>query len=73
MASKLHLELALTPDGWRRDVVVRIDHGLSLGKEEPGRGETQSFSGVGLGASCCARTGVTTRQAAMAARPMTFM
>ena len=28
MASKLHLELALTPDGWRRDVVARIDHGV---------------------------------------------
>ena len=48
MASKLHLELALTPDGWRRDVVVRIDHGVILGLEEPGRGEAQRVSGVVL-------------------------
>ena len=48
MASKLHLELALTPDGWRRDVVVRIDHGVILGIEEPGRGEAQRVSGVVL-------------------------
>src|SRR5215204_4666018 len=48
MASKLHLELALTPDGWRRDVVVRIDHGVILGLEEPGRSEAQRVSGVVL-------------------------
>ena len=48
MASKLHLELALTPDGWRRDVVVRIDHGVILGLEEPGHGEAQRVSGVVL-------------------------
>ncbi len=39
MASKLHLELALTPDGWRRDVVVRINHGVILGIED----EADSF------------------------------
>src|ERR1044072_5223880 len=48
MASKLHHELALTPDGWRRDIVVRIDHGVILGIEEPGRGEAQRVSGVVL-------------------------
>src|ERR1044072_1836090 len=48
MASKLHLELALTPDGWRRDVVGRIDHGVILGSEEPGRSEAQRVSGVVL-------------------------
>src|SRR5882672_5562340 len=48
MASKLHLEMALMPDGWRRDVVVRIDHGIILGIEEPGDGEAQRVSGVVL-------------------------
>jgi formiminoglutamate deiminase len=48
MASKLHLDLALTPDGWRRDVVVRIDHGIILGIEEPGDGTAQRVSGVAL-------------------------
>jgi formimidoylglutamate deiminase len=48
MASKLHLELALTPDGWARDLVVRIDHGVILGVEEPGHGEAQRVSGVVL-------------------------
>ncbi len=46
MASKLHLELALLPDGWRRDVVVRIDHGIILGLEEPGDGAAQRVSGA---------------------------
>jgi formiminoglutamate deiminase len=48
MASKLHLEMALTPDGWRRDVVVRIDHGVIWSIEEPGHGEAQRVSGVVL-------------------------
>ena len=48
MASKLHLELALMSDGWRRDVVVRIDQGVILGIEEPGHGEAQRVSGVAL-------------------------
>ena len=46
MASKLHLDLALTPDGWRRDIVVRIDHGIILGIEEPGDGTAQRVSGI---------------------------
>src|SRR5258705_4177708 len=48
MASKLHLELALTPDGWRRDVVVRIDRGVIAGVEEPGDGAAERVSGVVL-------------------------
>lgn len=28
MASKLHLETALTPDGWRRDLVATIEQGM---------------------------------------------
>jgi formimidoylglutamate deiminase len=48
MASKLHLELALTPDGWRRDVVVRIDRGTIAGVEEPGDGAAERVSGVVL-------------------------
>ena len=46
MASKLHLELALTPDGWRRDVVVGIDHGVIASVEEPGDGPAERISGV---------------------------
>ena len=38
MASKLHLETALMPDGWRNDVVVRIDHGVIAAIEEAGLG-----------------------------------
>ncbi|CAN5902402.1 formimidoylglutamate deiminase [soil metagenome] len=48
MASKLHLEMALTPDGWRRDVVVHIDHGIILGLEAPGDGLAQRVSGIAL-------------------------
>jgi len=46
MASKLHLELALTPDGWRRDVVIRIDHGIIASVEEAGDGTAERVSGV---------------------------
>jgi formimidoylglutamate deiminase len=48
MASKLHLELALMPDGWRRDVVVKIDRGVIAGVEEPGDGAAERVSGVVL-------------------------
>src|ERR1700750_572478 len=48
MASKLHLELALMPDGWQRDVVVRIDHGIIMSVEEPGDGAAQRISGAVL-------------------------
>jgi len=48
MASKLHLELALTPDGWRRDVVIRIDHGVIASVEEPDGRPAERVSGVVL-------------------------
>jgi formiminoglutamate deiminase len=48
VASKLHLDLALTPDGWRRDVVVAIDHGLIAGVEEPGHGRAERIAGVAV-------------------------
>jgi len=34
MASKLHLETALTPDGWRHDLVATIEHGI-IARLEP--------------------------------------
>lgn len=46
MASKLHLETALTPDGWRHDVVVTIDHGSIVGLEPAGATNAQRVSGV---------------------------
>jgi formimidoylglutamate deiminase len=46
MASKLHLETALMPDGWRRDVVVRIEHGAIVGIEGPGSGAAERVSGA---------------------------
>jgi formiminoglutamate deiminase len=46
MASKLHFELALTPDGWRRDVVIGIDRGIIASVEEPGDGPAERVSGV---------------------------
>jgi hypothetical protein len=48
MASKLHLELALMPDGWRRDVVVGMDRGIIASVEEPGDGPAERLSGVVL-------------------------
>ena len=33
MASKLHLETALTPDGWQHDLVATIEHGIIVGLE----------------------------------------
>src|SRR3982075_4296899 len=46
MASRFHLELALTPEGWRRDVVIRIDHGIIDSVEEPGDRPAERISGV---------------------------
>ena len=47
MASKLHLETALMPDGWRNDVVVRVDHGVIAGIEEASPGAAADrISGV---------------------------
>ena len=48
MASKLHLETALTPDGWRRDVVIRIERGMIMGIEAPGDGPAERVSGVSV-------------------------
>ncbi len=48
MASKLHLETALMPDGWRQDVVVGIDHGVITSVEEPGDGTAERVSGIAL-------------------------
>ncbi|MFO1161460.1 MAG: formimidoylglutamate deiminase [Reyranellaceae bacterium] len=48
MASKLHLETALMPDGWRHDVVVGIDHGVIVSVEDPGDGAAERVSGVTL-------------------------
>ncbi len=42
MASKLHLETALTRHGWRQDVVVRIEHGVIDSIEDPGHGAPPS-------------------------------
>jgi formiminoglutamate deiminase len=46
MTSRLHFERALTPEGWRRDVVVRIDRGMIVGVEEAGDGVAERVSGV---------------------------
>jgi formimidoylglutamate deiminase len=48
MASKLHLELALMPGGWRRDVVIRINRGIIESVEEPGDGPAERVSGIVL-------------------------
>jgi formimidoylglutamate deiminase len=46
VASKLHLETALTPDGWRQDVVIRIERGMIVGIDAPGPGPAEHISGV---------------------------
>jgi formiminoglutamate deiminase len=46
MASKLHLETALTPEGWQRDLVVTIEHGLIERLEPAGAPDAQRVSGV---------------------------
>jgi formiminoglutamate deiminase len=46
MPSKLHLEMALLPDGWRRDVVITVDHGAIVGIEPAGAANAQRISGV---------------------------
>ena len=46
MASKLHLETALTPQGWQRDLVVTIEHGLIERLDPAGAAEAQRVSGV---------------------------
>jgi formimidoylglutamate deiminase len=52
MASKLHLETALTPQGWQRDVVVGVEHGVITTVEaagpgnNAGQGSADRISGV---------------------------
>ena len=46
MASKLHLETALLPDGWRNDVVMTVDHGVITAIEAAGSGPAERISGV---------------------------
>src|SRR5262245_27997548 len=46
MPSKLHLEMALLPDGWRRDVAITVDHGAIVGIEPAGAANAQRISGV---------------------------
>ena len=46
MASRFHLELALLPEGWRRDVVIRIDRGVIDSVEEPDDQPAERISGV---------------------------
>src|SRR5260370_19017786 len=46
VASKFHLETALTPDGWRDDVVIRIERGMIVGIEAPGHGPAERISGI---------------------------
>jgi formiminoglutamate deiminase len=48
MASKLHLETALMPDGWRQDVVIGIDQGIITSVGKPGDGAAERISGVAL-------------------------
>src|SRR4051812_26100644 len=46
MASKLHLEIALTPEGWRRDVIIRVEQGTIQGLEAPGDRAAERVAGV---------------------------
>jgi formiminoglutamate deiminase len=48
MASKLHLETALMPDGWRHDVVVTVEHGTITSVGAAGSGPAERISGVGV-------------------------
>ncbi len=46
MASKLHLETALMPDGWRQDVVLAVERGVITGIEAAGAGPAERIHGV---------------------------
>jgi formiminoglutamate deiminase len=48
MASKLHLETALLPDGWRHDVVITVDKGTISAIEPPGAGPAEKVSGIAV-------------------------
>jgi formimidoylglutamate deiminase len=46
MPSKLHLETALLAEGWRRDVVITVDHGAITSVEPAGAASAERISGV---------------------------
>jgi len=46
MPSKLHLETALLPDGWRQDVVITVDHGAITSVETGDAAGAERISGV---------------------------
>lgn len=46
MASKLHLETALLPDGWHDNVVVGLDNGIIVSLGDTGGGPAELISGV---------------------------
>ncbi|MEI7871134.1 MAG: formimidoylglutamate deiminase [Alphaproteobacteria bacterium] len=46
MASKLHLETALMPEGWRHDLVATIEHGIIVRLEPAGPAVADRISGV---------------------------
>ncbi|MEI6203708.1 MAG: formimidoylglutamate deiminase [Enhydrobacter sp.] len=46
MASKLHLETALLPDGWRTDVVVTVEQGVIAAIDAAGSGPAERISGI---------------------------
>lgn len=48
MASKLHLETALLPDGWRHDVVVTVEAGVITGIGPARRDPAERVSGVSV-------------------------
>jgi formimidoylglutamate deiminase len=48
MPSKLHLETALLPEGWRQDVVITVDHGAITSVETAGAASAQRISGVAV-------------------------
>ncbi len=48
MASKLHLETALTPDGWQNDVLVTVDAGQIVAVETAGASDGERVSGVAV-------------------------
>ena len=52
MASKLHLETALLPEGWRSDVIVTVEHGtivaIGAATDTAGTGAAEKISGVSV-------------------------
>ena len=48
MPSKLHLETALLPDGWRQDVVITVEHGTIISVEPARAAGAERISGVSV-------------------------